>query len=89
MKNGYSRRIRSPDAPRGARSPNLWSITGMAAPERGGTVRDISLSGAYILTPERWYLGTIVRIILQGIRTNAEMFMPRTVRLQPASPREW
>ena len=29
-------------------------------------VRDISDSGAYIYTPERWYLGTIIRILLQG-----------------------
>jgi len=29
-------------------------------------VRDISETGAYIYTPERWYLGTIIRIILQG-----------------------
>ena len=29
-------------------------------------VRDISDTGAYIYTPERWYLGTIIRILLQG-----------------------
>ncbi len=32
----------------------------------GRHVRDISASGAYIYTPEQWYPGTIVRIILQG-----------------------
>ena len=26
-------------------------------------------SGAYIVTPERWYVGTIVRLILQGYKT--------------------
>jgi len=36
-----------------------------SAPE-GRHIRDISESGAFIYTPERWYLGTIVRIILQG-----------------------
>jgi Flp pilus assembly protein TadG len=36
-----------------------------SAPE-GRRIHDISLSGAYICTPERWYLGTIVRLILQG-----------------------
>ena len=39
-----------------------------SAPE-GRQLRDISESGAYIYTPERWYLGTIVRIILQGYQT--------------------
>ena len=29
-------------------------------------MHDISQSGAYICTPERWYLGTIIRLILQG-----------------------
>jgi Flp pilus assembly protein TadG len=36
-----------------------------SAPE-GRRLRDISQSGAYIYTTERWYPGTIVRIILQG-----------------------
>jgi len=36
-----------------------------SAPE-GRRLRDISESGAYIYTTERWYPGTIVRIILQG-----------------------
>jgi Flp pilus assembly protein TadG len=35
-----------------------------SAPE-GRRIHDISQSGAYICTPERWYLGTIVRLILQ------------------------
>jgi Flp pilus assembly protein TadG len=35
-----------------------------SAPE-GHYLRDISHSGAYIYTPERWYPGTIIRIILQ------------------------
>lgn len=41
-----------------------------SAPE-GRHLRDISQSGAYIYTPERWYPGTIIRIILQGYRTAA------------------
>ncbi len=32
----------------------------------GRPLRDISQTGAYIYTSERWYLGTIVRLILQG-----------------------
>jgi Flp pilus assembly protein TadG len=39
-----------------------------SAPE-GRRIRDISPSGAYIYTAERWYLGTIIRIILQGNQT--------------------
>jgi hypothetical protein len=39
-----------------------------SAPE-GRHLRDISESGAYIYTPERWYPGTIIRIILQGYQT--------------------
>jgi Flp pilus assembly protein TadG len=35
----------------------------------GRELRDVSQSGAYIYTPERWYIGTIVRIILQGYPT--------------------
>ena len=35
-----------------------------SAPE-GRRVHDISQSGAYICTPERWYPGTIIRLILQ------------------------
>jgi Flp pilus assembly protein TadG len=35
-----------------------------SAPE-GRRMHDISQSGAYICTPERWYPGTIIRLILQ------------------------
>src|ERR1035438_505068 len=38
-----------------------------SAPE-ARRLRDISATGAYILTPERWYIGTIVRLILQEFR---------------------
>ena len=39
-----------------------------SAPE-GRQLRDISPTGAYIYTRERWYPGTIIRIILQGYQT--------------------
>ena len=39
-----------------------------SAPE-GRQLRDVSQSGAYIYTSERWYVGTIIRIILQGHST--------------------
>jgi hypothetical protein len=29
-------------------------------------LRDVSLTGAYLYTSERWYSGTIVRLLLQG-----------------------
>jgi hypothetical protein len=35
----------------------------------GRKIRDISETGAYIITPERWYVGTIIRLILQGYKT--------------------
>jgi Flp pilus assembly protein TadG len=35
-----------------------------SAPE-GRQIHDISESGAYICTPERWYPGTIIRLVLQ------------------------
>jgi Flp pilus assembly protein TadG len=41
-----------------------------SAPE-GRRVHDISQSGAYICTPERWYPGTIIRLILQKGRRAA------------------
>jgi hypothetical protein len=36
---------------------------------KGRHIRDVSRNGAYIYSPERWYIGTIVRLILQGYRT--------------------
>ena len=37
-----------------------------SAPE-GHRILDISQSGAYICMPERWYVGTIIRLVLQGL----------------------
>jgi hypothetical protein len=39
-----------------------------SAPE-GRQIRDVSQNGAYIYSPEHWYVGTIIRLILQGYRT--------------------
>jgi Flp pilus assembly protein TadG len=55
-------------APRSAQPEVIVHYWDGSAPE-GRHLRDISESGAYIYTPERWYLGTIVRIILQGYKT--------------------
>jgi Flp pilus assembly protein TadG len=35
------------------------------SPPVGHALRDVSETGAYIYTPERWYVGTIIRIVLQ------------------------
>ncbi len=54
-----------PRAPRVAQPEVVVHYWDGAAPE-GRALRDISETGAYILTSERWYEGTIIRIILQG-----------------------
>ncbi len=48
--------------------PSNWYWTG-AAPE-ATVIRDISSAGLYLLTKERWYPGTVVRMTLQ--RTDGE-----------------
>jgi len=55
-------------APRSTQPEVIVHYWDGSAPE-GRHLRDISESGAYIYTPERWYLGTIVRVILQGYKT--------------------
>ena len=35
-------------------------------------IREISLTGMYLLTEERWYLGTVVRMRLQQLETPEE-----------------
>ena len=51
-------------APRFAQPEIVVHYWDGAAPE-GRRILDISQSGAYICTPERWYVGTIVRLVLQ------------------------
>ena len=55
-------------APRQAEPSVLVYYWDGSVPE-GRKIRDISSSGAYVITPERWYVGTIVRLILQGYKT--------------------
>ena len=60
-----------------------------AAPEGHG-LRDISETGAYILTAERWYQGTIIRIILQGHQAKTKddgTVVPRAFDLHPRTGR--
>lgn len=55
-------------APRRAEPSLLVYYWDGSVPE-GRKIRDISASGAFIVTPERWYVGTVVRLILQGYKT--------------------
>jgi Flp pilus assembly protein TadG len=60
------------DEPRGAprsTQPELVVYYWDGSAPEGRHIRDISASGAYIYTPEQWYPGTIIRIILQGYQT--------------------
>ena len=61
----------SADKRRAARvaDPSLLVYYWDGSVPEGRKIRDISSSGAYIVTPERWYVGTIVRLILQGYKT--------------------
>ena len=73
MMQGISRWLDEPPsekrrAPRTAEPSLLVYYWDGSVPE-GRKIRDISRSGAYIETPERWYVGTIVRLILQGYKT--------------------
>ena len=58
-------------APRGMR-PEILVHYWDGSPTAGRYLRDISHTGAFIYTPERWYPGTIIRIVLQGYPTPAQ-----------------
>jgi|SRR5580693_133994 hypothetical protein len=66
-------------APRSVKPVVVYCWDG-GAPE-GRRIRDVSQSGAYIYTPERWYVGTIIRIVLQGSPT-----IPSDRTRAPTSP---
>jgi hypothetical protein len=59
--HGISRDDRK--APREPSPPLIAHFWTGAAPE-AHTIRDISASGLYVVTKERWYLGTTIRVIL-------------------------
>jgi Flp pilus assembly protein TadG len=73
MMGGLSRWLenRPEDKRRAARlaDPSLLVYYWDGSVPEGRRIRDISSSGAYVVTPERWYVGTIVRLILQGYKT--------------------
>ncbi len=74
---GFSRWLdRGPSAElRGASrvtEPSLLVYYWDGSVPEGRKIRDISPNGAYIVTPERWYIGTIVRLVLQGYKTTRQ-----------------
>jgi hypothetical protein len=74
LMGGLSRWLESDHSDNKRRAPRFAEPSFMvyywdgSAPQ-GHQIRDISASGAYIVTTERWYVGTIVRLILQGYKT--------------------
>jgi len=76
MMGNLSRWLENPSAakPRAARlaEPSLLVYYWDGSVPEGRRFRNISSSGAYIVTPERWYVGTIVRLILQGYKTTPQ-----------------
>jgi hypothetical protein len=49
--------------------PEIVAYYWDGAPPQSRQIRDVNHNGAYIRTPERWYVGTIIRLILQGYQT--------------------
>jgi hypothetical protein len=61
----------SPPPPPKARAPRRSEPTVLVyywdgSTPKGHELRDISLTGAYLYTSERWYIGTIVRLLIQA-----------------------
>ena len=50
------------------REPSLMVYYWNGSVAEGRRLRDISATGAYVVTRERWYVGTIVRLILQEFK---------------------
>jgi Flp pilus assembly protein TadG len=76
MMGTLSRWLENPSAEkrRAARlaDPSLLVYYWDGSVPEGRRIRDIGSSGAYVVTPERWYVGTIVRLILQGYKTTPQ-----------------
>lgn len=65
LEKGSAENRRAPRLP----EPSLLVYYWDGSVPEGRKIRDISSSGAYVLTPERWYIGTIVRLVLQDHKT--------------------
>ena len=79
----------SPDArraPRASEPPVLVFYWDGATPE-GRPIRDLSATGAFIVTDERWYQGTMVRLVFRDPRqeegAHTATVMSRVVRPEP------
>lgn len=57
-----------PPKPRAARrsEPTVVVYYWDGSTPKGHELRDISQTGAYLCTSERWYIGTIVRLLIQA-----------------------
>jgi hypothetical protein len=86
---GWLQRLLSPDPPlpRKAARESLPGLTAYfwtgGVPEPHG-VRDISLSGMYVFTEERWYPGTVIRMTLTD---RHEPSMERSISLHATAVR--
>ncbi|MGD0628882.1 MAG: PilZ domain-containing protein [Terracidiphilus sp.] len=72
---GWLERWWSPDprkAPREA-APGLAAYYWTGGPPQAHTVKDISSSGLYVVTEERWYPGTLVLMTLQNSEAGEEV----------------
>ncbi len=72
---GWLERWWSPDprkAPRGA-APGLAAYYWTGGPPEAHEIRDISSTGLYVLTEERWYPGTLVLMTLQNTSFGQEV----------------
>jgi hypothetical protein len=78
----------SPDprkAPREA-SPGLAAYYWAGGPAAAQTVKNISSTGLYVVTEERWYPGTLILMTLQ-ITDAGEQVAERTIRVQSRAVR--
>jgi len=66
MKEWLFQEHREPRSAPRSMEPEIVAYYWDGSVPEGRRIHDISQSGAYICTPERWYLGTIVRLVLQG-----------------------
>jgi hypothetical protein len=62
-------------------NPNLAAYYWDGDKPKAHTVRDISLTGLYLVTEERWYPRTLVRMTLQKVDV-AEDDMERTIAIE-------
>lgn len=79
----------SPDPRKAPREsePGLAAYYWNGAPPRAHEVRDISASGLYVVTEERWYPGTLVLMTLQRTDCGEEEVEERSIAVQSRAVR--